>query len=210
VLPDLAAISEADQAASVPGLQVGRATVGAAVRREVLGSDTRRRYDAEHMFVLGIDPGLTRTGYGIIEATGSGERAVAAGAIRTDPSQPLGERFVELARDLRAIVADYEPQAAAIEQVFVNKNRQTAMSVARASGIALLVISEAGLETAEYTPSAVKLALTGSGVADKQQMQRVVAMRLGLTSAPRPADAADALAVALCHVQHRTLTARIS
>jgi len=180
------------------------------VGTEVLGSRTHRRYDAEHMFVLGIDPGLTRTGYGIIEATGSGERAVAAGAIRTAPSQPLGERFVELARDLRAIVADYEPQAAAIEQVFVNNNRQTAMSVARASGIALLVISEAGLETAEYTPSAVKLALTGSGVADKQQMQRVVAMRLGLTSAPRPADAADALAVALCHVQHRALAARIS
>ena len=89
------------------------------------------------MFVLGIDPGLTRTGYGIIESTGSTEKAVAAGVIRTDPAQPLGERFVELARDLREIVAEYEPQAAAIEQVFVNNNRQTAMSVARASGIAL-------------------------------------------------------------------------
>lgn len=176
----------------------------------MLGSVAPRRYDAEHMFVLGIDPGLTRTGYGIIEATGSGERAVAAGAIRTDPSQPLGARFVELARDLRAIVNDYQPQAAAIEQVFVNNNRQTAMSVARASGVALLVLSEAGLETAEYTPSAVKLALTGSGGADKQQMQRVVAMRLALTQAPQPADAADALAVALCHVQHRSLIARMS
>ncbi|MEA3501292.1 MAG: crossover junction endodeoxyribonuclease RuvC [Actinomycetota bacterium] len=162
------------------------------------------------MFVLGIDPGLTRTGYGIIEASGATETAVAAGVIRTDPSLPLGERFVELARDLREIVADYKPTAAAIEQVFVNNNRQTAMSVARASGIALLVLSEAGLETAEYTPSAVKMALTGSGTADKQQMQRVVAMRLGLPTIPRPADAADALAVAMCHVQHASLKPRIS
>ena len=162
------------------------------------------------MFVLGIDPGLTRTGYGIIEASGTAERAVVAGVIRTDPAQPLGQRFVELARDLREIVAEYEPQAAAIEQVFVNNNLQTAMSVARASGIALLVLSEAQLETAEYSPSAVKMALTGSGVADKQQMQRVVAMRLNLPSAPSPADAADALAVALCHLQHRTLNARVS
>lgn len=175
-----------------------------------MGSVAARRYHVEHMFVLGIDPGLTRTGYGIIKSSGSTETAVAAGVIRTDPAQPLGERFVELARDLREIVAEYEPKAAAIEQVFVNNNRQTAMSVARASGIALLVLSEAHLETAEYTPSAVKMALTGSGTADKQQMQRVVAMRLNLPSAPSPPDAADALAVALCHVQHRVLNARVS
>lgn len=162
------------------------------------------------MFVLGIDPGLTRTGYGIIEKNGATEVATAAGVIRTDPSHPLGQRLVELARDLREIVAEYEPKAAAIEQVFLNNNRQTAMSVARASGVALLVLSEAGLDTAEYTPSAVKMALTGSGTADKQQMQRVVAMRLGLPSAPSPADAADALAIALCHIQHSSLNARIS
>ncbi len=162
------------------------------------------------MFVLGIDPGLTRTGYGVIEASGSAETAIAAGVIRTQPDRPIGERFVELARDLRSVVDEYRPGAAAIEQVFVNNNRQTAISVARASGIVLLILSEYGLETAEYTPSAVKMALTGSGVADKQQMQRVVAMRLGLPSAPKPADAADALAVALCHLQHRTLQARIS
>jgi crossover junction endodeoxyribonuclease RuvC len=162
------------------------------------------------MFVLGIDPGLTRTGYGVIETSGRSERAVAAGVIRTDPNRPTGERFVELARDLRDVVGEFRPAAAAIEQVFVNNNRQTAMSVARASGIALLVLSEAGLETAEYTPSAVKMALTGSGSADKQQMQRVVAMRLGLPVVPEPADAADALAIALCHIQHRTLEAKMT
>ena len=176
----------------------------------MLGSVSRPGYDAEHMFVLGIDPGLTRTGYGIIQASGAKERAVVAGVIRTDPALSAGERFVELARDLRDIVAEFDPAAAAIEQVFVNNNRQTAMSVARASGVALLVLSEAGLETAEYTPSAVKMALTGSGTADKQQMQRVVAMRLGLDKIDGPADAADALAVALCHLQHRSTQARVS
>jgi crossover junction endodeoxyribonuclease RuvC len=175
-----------------------------------LGSVTPPRYPVEQMFGLGIDTGQTSTRYGIIETSGATEKAVAAGVIRTEPSHPLGQRFVELARDLREIVAEYEPKMAAIEQVFVNNNRQTAISVARASGIALLVLSEAGLETAEYTPSAVKMALTGSGIADKQQMQRVIAMRLGLPSAPTPADAADALAVALCHIQHASLNARMS
>ncbi len=154
------------------------------------------------MFVLGIDPGLTTTGYGIIASSGSSDRAVAAGVIRTEPSQPMTRRLAELARDLREVVAEHEPMAAAIEQVFVNKNRQTAMAVARASGVALLVLAEAGIEVGEYSPSAVKKALTGSGTADKTQMQRVIAMRLGLRTPPDPADAADALAVALCHVQH--------
>ena len=154
------------------------------------------------MFVLGIDPGLTTTGYGVIASSGSSDRAVAAGAIRTEPSQPVTSRLAELARDLREIVGEHQPSTAAIEQVFVNNNRQTAMSVARASGVALLVLGEAGIEVAEYTPSAVKKALTGSGSADKEQVQRVIAMRLGLDAAPEPADAADALAVALCHVQH--------
>ena len=154
------------------------------------------------MFVWGIDPGHTTPGYGVIASSGASDRAIAAGAIRTEPEKPMTSRLVELARDLREIVAEHQPSTAAIEQIFVNKNRQTAMSVARASGVVLLVLGEAGVEVAEYTPSAVKMALTGSGSADKEQMQRVIAMRLGLNAAPEPADAADALAVALCHVQH--------
>jgi len=154
------------------------------------------------MFVLGIDPGLTRTGYGVIASSGASERAVAAGVIHTEPSEPMPRRLAELATDLREVVAEHEPAVAAIEQVFVNNNRQTAMGVARASGVALLILAEAGVEVAEYTPSAVKMALTGSGTADKVQMQRVIAMRLGLSTPPDPPDAADALAVALCHVQH--------
>lgn len=155
---------------------------------------------AEHMFVLGIDPGLSTTGYGIVTA-GSRPKAVAAGVIRTDPGLRLADRLVELHRDLAAVIADFEPSTAAIEQVFVNRNLQTATAVARASGVALLAMASAGLQVTEYTPSAIKMALTGYGAADKRQVQQVVAMRLGLDSPPSPADAADALAIALCHVQ---------
>ncbi len=154
------------------------------------------------MFVLGIDPGLTTTGYGIVASQAGTERPIAAGVIRTDPSAPVPVRLREVYRDLVELIAEHRPEAAAIEQVFVNANRMTAISVARASGVALLALAEAGLEPGEYTPSGVKMALTGSGDATKYQVQRVVAMRLGLPKPPSPADAADALAVALCHVQH--------
>jgi len=155
------------------------------------------------MFVLGIDPGLTTTGYGIVTEQGGREAATAFGVIRTDPATPDADRLVELHNDVQALIAEHRPRLAAIEQVFVNRNRHTAVSVARASGVILLALAEAGLAVAEYTPSGVKMALTGSGTADKEQMQKVVAMRLGLAGPPAPADAADALAVALCHLQHR-------
>lgn len=155
----------------------------------------------KHMFVLGIDPGLTRTGYGIIESRGSKARAVAAGVIRTDPSAGIAQRLAELYRDLSEIVTEHDIVEAAIEEVFVNRNLHTAMAVGRASGVALLALGERGVPVTEYSPSAVKMALCGYGGADKDQVQKVVAMRLGLTAAPKPADAADALAIALCHVQ---------
>ncbi len=154
----------------------------------------------EHMFVLGIDPGLSTTGYGIVSVAAR-PQAVAAGVIRTDPALRLADRLLELHRDLVAVIDEYRPATAAIEQVFVNRNLQTATSVARASGVALLALASAGLQVTEYTPSAIKMALTGFGAADKKQVQQVVAMRLGLEVAPSPADAADALAIALCHVQ---------
>ncbi len=154
------------------------------------------------MFVLGIDPGLTTAGYGIIEASGSGFRAVSAGVIRTSPSQTVSERLRELYRDLAGLVEEYQPTEAAIEEVFVNRNLQTATAVGRASGVALLALAEGGVPVSEYSPSAVKMALCGNGRAPKDQVKRVVAMRLGLKGIPEPADAADALAVALCHAQH--------
>lgn len=155
----------------------------------------------KRMFVLGIDPGLTTTGYGIIETRGGACRVHAAGAIRTDPRAPVARRLEELHADLAALVAQHDPDEAAMEEVFVNRNLHTAMAVGRASGVALLALAQAGIAVAEYTPSAVKLALTGFGGAGKEQVGRVVAMRLGLARAPAPPDASDALAVALCHVQ---------
>lgn len=153
------------------------------------------------MFVLGIDPGLTRTGYGILEARGKHTKAVAVGVIRTDPKAGMAGRLLELQRDLQAVVDEYQPDEAAIEEVFVNRNLHTAIGVGRASGVAIVTLAAAGLKVAEYTPTAVKMALTGYGGADKDQIGKVVAMRLKLPAPPKPADAADALAVALCHLQ---------
>ena len=159
----------------------------------------------KHMFVLGIDPGLTRTGYGVVHASGHHTRAVAVGVIRTDPARGQAARLAELHNDLGALVEEYHPAEAAIEEVFVNRNLHTATAVARASGVALLTLAQAGIPVTEYTPSAVKMALCGYGGADKEQVQRVVAMRLGLPGLPEPPDAADALAIALCHLQGRPM-----
>jgi crossover junction endodeoxyribonuclease RuvC len=157
------------------------------------------------MFVLGIDPGLSRTGYGVIEASGTTIRAVAAGVISTAPGDTVASRLRELYDDLEGVVAQFAPEEVAIEEVFVNRNLQTATSVARASGVAMLAAARAGLAVFEYTPSAVKMAVAGYGDATKDQVQAMVARRLGLAGAPSPADAADALAVALCHLQSATL-----
>jgi crossover junction endodeoxyribonuclease RuvC len=153
------------------------------------------------MFVLGIDPGLTTTGYGVIETSAHVTKAVAAGVIRTNRVLSVSARLLELRRDLAGLIEEYQPAEAAIEEVFVNKNLHTAMSVARASGVALVTLAEAGIGVTEYTPSAVKMALCGYGNAAKEQVQKVVAMRLQLPGVASPADASDALAIALCHVQ---------
>ena len=157
------------------------------------------------MFVLGIDPGLSTLGYGLVEARGHTLSAHAAGVIRTDPAASVAVRLAELYRDIDALLGEYRPDQAAIEQVFVNRNLQTATSVGRASGVVLLALAQHDIEVAEYSPSAVKRALSGYGNADKTQMKKVVAMRLGLTEVPSPADAADALAIALCHIQSAPL-----
>ncbi|NOX24058.1 MAG: crossover junction endodeoxyribonuclease RuvC [Actinobacteria bacterium] len=153
------------------------------------------------MFVLGIDPGLSTTGYGLVETSRGVMRAVTAGVIRTDPADQIAHRLAELERDLVGLVDEYQIDEAALETVFVNKNRQSAMSVLRASGVALMVLGRRRIPVTEYTPSQVKASLAGFGGADKQQMQRMVQSRLNLPDLPRPADAADALAIAMCHAQ---------
>ncbi len=157
------------------------------------------------MYVLGIDPGLSTTGYAVVERARGRPHPIAAGAIRTDPGTPIEQRLLELHADLRTVIDEFAPEEMAVEQVFVNRNLQTATSVGRASGVILMTAAQAGIPVFEYTPSAVKMAVCGVGDADKAQVQAVIAMRLGLEEAPKPADAADALAIALCHLQSSTL-----
>jgi crossover junction endodeoxyribonuclease RuvC len=152
------------------------------------------------MFVLGIDPGLTRTGYGLVEA-GSPPIAHFAGAIVTETALTAAERLYELKQGLDGVLTRHLPDSVAIERTFTNRNLQTAISVGRASGVALATAAEHGVPVFEYAPTAVKLAITGDGNAGKRAVQSMVARLLGLAVAPRPADASDALAIALCHLR---------
>jgi crossover junction endodeoxyribonuclease RuvC len=156
------------------------------------------------MRVLGVDPGLGRCGWAVVEQrAGRLHQAVAVdyGAVTTRGDE-VAPRLAELAGRLRAVVARHEPDAFAIERLFVNANVRTAMTVGQASGVALLVAAEHGLTVATYTPSQVKRAVVGMGTAPKAQVGYMVRTLLELEATPTPADAADALAVALCHLQH--------
>ncbi|MEI6198563.1 MAG: crossover junction endodeoxyribonuclease RuvC [Actinomycetota bacterium] len=150
--------------------------------------------------VMGIDPGLTRCGYAILEMTSQQNiRAVAIGVVRTPPSSPLHERLAEIHGEVESLLTQFQPHAVAIEQVFFQNNVRTAMSVGQASGIVLALASRAGCVVAQYTPSQVKNTIVGWGSATKDQIGRMVQQRLHLASIPEPADAADAAAIALCH-----------
>jgi crossover junction endodeoxyribonuclease RuvC len=154
------------------------------------------------MFVLGIDPGLSRCGYGLVGRgeTDSSLQARAAGVIETDPLAPLPERLLILHTELRALVAEFRPDVVSVERVFFQVNVRTAMSVGQASGLALVAAAEAGCEVVQYTSNEVKQALVGYGAATKEQVQRMVASVLGLGVVDGPPDVADALALAVCHL----------
>jgi crossover junction endodeoxyribonuclease RuvC len=152
------------------------------------------------MFVLGIDPGLSVTGYGLVQGSHP-PTAMRAGVIRTDVEATVPHRLAELHAGLVQVIADSNPDAIALETVFTNRNLQTAMSVGRASGVAILAAAQADVPVYEYVPTAVKAAVTGDGSANKGQVQQMVARLLRLAEAPTPADAADALAIALCHLR---------
>lgn len=167
------------------------------------------------MFVLGIDPGLSRCGYACLEAGQGGSagrrpvRAVALGVLRTPPASPLPARLAELQRELEALLAELDPQVVAVEQVFFQVNVRTAMSVGQASGLALAAAAARGCEVVQYTPNQVKATVAGWGGAGKAQVQRMVQARLGLAAPPQPPDAADAAALALCHLAVAPLQASI-
>ncbi len=151
--------------------------------------------------VLGIDPGLTRCGFAVIDGRGpNAATAVSMGVIRTSASDPLPQRLGELRTEFTALIAEFKPDVVAVEQVFFQNNVRSAMSVAQASGLALAEAALAGCEVLQYTPNQVKDAVAGWGGAGKEQVQRMVQQRLRLSSLPTPADAADAAAIALCHL----------
>jgi crossover junction endodeoxyribonuclease RuvC len=163
------------------------------------------------MFVLGVDPGLTRCGYGAVERLSGGElRAVAAGVLTTEAAAPLPDRLAELQAGLRALLVELEPAAVAVERVFFSANARTAMAVGQASGLALAEAATAGCDVAQYTPNEVKVAVAGHGAAPKEQMTRMVQSLLSLPAPPRPADAADALALAVCHHASAALRRRVA
>lgn len=152
------------------------------------------------MFVLGVDPGLSRCGYGCVDGTPAGERAVAAGVITTPIQAPLPERLDELQREIESLIDELHPEVVVVERVLFQTNARTAMSVGQASGIALLCAARAGLPVVEYSANEVKLAVAGYGGAPKEQVQEMVARLLNLDAIPKPPDVADALALALCHL----------
>jgi crossover junction endodeoxyribonuclease RuvC len=152
------------------------------------------------VFVLGVDPGLSRCGYAVVEPRGRAARAVAIGVLTTAPSDPIHLRLAELQRELRALIDEFHPSVLAVERVLFQQNVRTAISVGQASGIAMAEAAAAGCDVEQYSPNQVKEAVAGYGGATKEQMQDMVQLLLGLAERPRPADAADAAAIALCHV----------
>ena len=161
------------------------------------------------MFVLGIDPGLSRCGYGLVERVGRKQKAVAAGVLRTDPADAVPERLLALRDDVRALLAERRPAVGAIERVLFQVNVRTAIPVAQAAGVVMVEALSAGCEVVEYSPNQVKQAVSGMGGADKEQVQRMVQTLLGLAAPLRPADAADAVALALCHLAHAPMRTRV-
>ncbi len=149
---------------------------------------------------------MATTGYGVVETAQTGLRAIAYGVIRTPAGWTLARRMQSLHEQLSAVIALHGPTTAAVEKLFFQKNVRTAMAVGQARGVALLALSEGGLAIGEYSPLEVKQAVTGYGGADKRQVQQMVRAILELEAIPRPDDAADALAVAICHLQCSRLT----
>jgi len=157
------------------------------------------------MRVLGIDPGTAITGYAVVDETVGRLHLITLGVITTPAKTPLPSRLQTIYSELREIVAEHEPEASAVEELFFSRNARTAMSVGHARGVTLLALADAGLSIAEYTPMQIKQAVTGYGNAGKRQVQEMVRMLLSLTDIPKPDDAADAAAVAICYLHRAKL-----
>lgn len=150
------------------------------------------------MIVLGIDPGTAALGWGVIDQTAGRLRAIDHGCLVTSPDLPLGERLLAIHRHVAELIELHDPAVVAVERIFFSRNAQTAMAVGHARGVVLLAAAAAGLAVREATPNEVKSAIAGYGAADKEQVQRMVQLVLGMAALPTPDDAADALAIAVC------------
>ena len=153
------------------------------------------------MIILGLDPGVAIVGYGVVEAQNGRTRPIAYGVIRTPAHTALEKRLFEIYSDLTGIIERYQPDEAAVEELFFNTNQKTAVAVGQARGVILLAIEQNGVKMAEYTPLQVKQSVVGYGRADKSQVMEMTRRMLGLDAPPKPDDAADALAIAICHAQ---------
>jgi len=150
--------------------------------------------------IFGIDPGSERTGYGCVETDGRTARLVTCGAITAPARDPFPQRLARIHRELSSVIASYAPDCVAIESLFSAVNARTALKLGHARGVAMLAAVECGCPVVEYTPAAVKRAVVGYGRAEKHQVQQMIKLLLGLPKPPSPHDAADALAVAICHL----------
>lgn len=162
------------------------------------------------MVVLGIDPGIGRMGYGVVERVKGNVVARVCGCIETKAHTEQAIRLHQIHTEIIALLQEHSPDALAIEQLFFNTNVTTAMAVGRASGVVILAAQQCDVPVIEYTPLAIKMAVTGYGKADKAQMQLMITRLLGLSAVPKPDDAADALAVALCHAVSSRLNPKMA
>jgi crossover junction endodeoxyribonuclease RuvC len=171
-----------------------------------LGAASQRRYQGAEMSrpirILGIDPGLRRTGWGVIETLGNRLIYLACGSVSTDDKAALADRLVTIHDGLVRIVEEFRPEEAAVEATFVNKDATATLKLGQARGIALLVPARAGLSVAEYAPNLVKKTIVGAGHGDKDQIRMMIGVLLPKAD-PATHDAADALAIAICHAHHR-------
>jgi crossover junction endodeoxyribonuclease RuvC len=157
------------------------------------------------MIILGIDPGTITTGYGVIKAEGDEPTLVDCGALTASERSPMGERLSYIYRGLSEVIARFSPDVVAIESPFVAKSVKSALAIGKAQAIAILAAAEGKIPSHEYSPAEVKKRVTDYGVSTKEQVQEMVRLQLGLAEAPHPIDAADALAVALCHLRRTHL-----
>ncbi|MDD5127852.1 MAG: crossover junction endodeoxyribonuclease RuvC [Dehalococcoidales bacterium] len=158
------------------------------------------------MIILGIDPGTLVMGYGVIDSRGDEIALITCGALTGSAKQPIAERLSYLYKELQKIIRRYQPEAVAVEKPFVAKNVQSAMAIGRAQAIALLAAADKKIPTFEYTPARVKQSVANYGASSKEQIQQMVRLQLNMSELPEPSDAADALAVAICHSRENHLS----